>query len=123
MADSSLHFALGYGFGTALSIAPLLKRLKPPRRLSGAALRWIGISFGLGVFAIVPNLLRRTGVPEPVCSGAWTVVFFLHPLVDRLESGGRLIGQMGILSCFAAQYILLLAAIRLRIKAPDGVED
>ena len=91
MAHSTLHFAIG--------MAP-------------ACGRWLLLSFGLGVFADAPGLLKQLGAPETWFGGAWANLFLFYPLLNAMPVHGTLIGPLFIGLCFAAQYALLLAAIR-----------
>ena len=73
--------------------------------------RWLVLSYGMAFFAIVPGLLRFCGVPAPLYQGWWMNVFLFHPAIDRIETGGMLVGGFGITLCFGFQYGLLLCAL------------
>ena len=121
MAQSTLHFALGMIAGTAMSFPPLLRARLAGAKLSRHFTGWFLLAYGLGIYAIVPSLLRRAGVPDAVCDGWWMNLFLFHPLLDRLKDGGILLGEILVASGFILQYSLLLAAIsRCHRKAhPD----
>ena len=111
MAHSAMHFAIGLAVGTAAFLPSLVKAARRNGKRAPAFARWIGISWALALFAVVPNLLRGFGVPDAICSGWWMNVFLFHPLADRLKSGGMLIGELGIALLLTLQYVLLLAAL------------
>ena len=70
------------------------------------------VAYGLGVYAVVPNLLRRAGVPHDVCEGWYMNVFLLSSLLNRLVQGGTIYGPFVMGTLIAAQYAVLLLAIR-----------
>lgn len=113
-ADSTVHFALGMLTGMILFIHPVIRDKIAGRKLAPAFKTWLIMSYGIAVFAIIPNILRRIGVPDTICNGWWMNIFLLHPLINRLKHGGMLIGRIGIIACFTIQYILLLTAIQLQ---------
>ena len=83
--------------------------------LNGVFLLWFAASYGLGAYAAVPNLLRKLGCPEALCSHWLMNVFLLHPLLNRLRPGGMLIGELVIIAILTAQYGgMLLAILRAR---------
>ena len=132
MAHTALHFVVGLGLGTALA-APALGRafqnvaarhpgVRTP--LSPPLARLLAGSWGLGLFAIVPNILRALALPEWFCTGWWMNLFLLHPLIDRWVSGGIVIGGFLLVAALSSQYGLLLLAIHLTrrwISAPPAV--
>jgi len=113
MAHSVLHFAVGLAAGTALFAHRAVRRLRRGAPLAAPLGRALVLAYALGGWAIVPNLLRRLGVPESVCREPWMNVFFFHPALDRIKAGGVLIGELAVILCFAVQYTVLLAAILL----------
>ena len=112
MAHSTMHFAIGLAVGTAALLPSVVKAARRGDKLAPPFARWIGIALALAMFAVVPNLLRSSGVPDAICSGWWMNVFLFHPLADRLKQGGMLIGELGIALILTFQYVLLLAALR-----------
>jgi len=109
---STSHFAVGMVVGTAAA-TPLLWRQWRQRGSSATAIgRWLLWSYGLGLYAVVPNILLRCGLPDGLCRGPWMNVFLLHPLLDGMGTGGMYRGGAAIAVQFAAQYILMLLAIR-----------
>lgn len=122
MAHSLLHFTLGL-WAAMLVLLPRLpawERTGPRARAYG---RWLAGAYALALWAIIPNLLRRTGLPESFCSGPWMNLFMLHPIVDQLHPGGMLIGEAVFLAAVALQYLLLLRAIA-RVSLPrETIQD
>ena len=111
MAHTAMHFAIGLAVGTVALLPSLAKTARRGEKLAPAFARWIGLSWALGVLAIVPNVLRALGLPEAFCAGWWMNIFFLHPLADRLKSGGMLVGELAVAACLSLQYLLLLTAL------------
>lgn len=124
MAHSIFHFSVGLAIGTAGFLPGVIKALKSGTKVSPAVARWLILSYGLAAAAVVPNLLRRLGLPEPVVSGWWMNLFVFHPLIDRLKQGGMLFGEVIIAACFTLQYALILVmlgkTLRRKRILPDG---
>ena len=112
MTASTAHFALGMAVGSAVAVPLLWRQWQKRGRLSAALGRWLLWSYGLGLYAVVPGILLRCGLPGTFCRGAWMNVFLLHPLLDRTGAGGMYKGAALIGALFAAQYFLILLAIR-----------
>ncbi len=121
MAHTALHFAVGLGLGMALA-APALgravrdaatRRAGASARLSPPLARLLAMSWGLGLFAILPNILHALALPEWFCDGWWMNLFLLHPLLDRWVPGGTVIGGFLLVAALSSQYGLLLLAIGL----------
>jgi hypothetical protein len=115
VAHSAIHFALGVAAGTALSAPALSRAFARSRKLAMPVLRWLLFSYALGLWAVVPSLLRHAGIPESFCGGWWMNLFLFHPLLARYH-GGTVVASATLLACCAAQYALLLAAIRLQMR-------
>lgn len=106
MAHSAMHFGLGAVAGAVAGL-PLLRGALRKDTAKHAAI-WILTSYGVGALAVIPSLLSFLGVPEGATS-YWTMnVFVLHPLIDQLKSGGKLIGEVLIVSCFFFQYVIMM---------------
>jgi hypothetical protein len=134
MAHTALHLAVGLGLGMALA-APALGRAwrdaaahRPGAHtpLSRPLARLLAGSWGLGLFAIIPNVLRAMAMPEWFCSGWWMNLFLLHPLLDGWVSGGTVIGGFLLVAALSSQYGLLLLAIahtrrHRRLSAPSAM--
>ena len=123
MANPAYHLFAGTATG-ALVTAPLLYRAwRNGKNVSRPFRKWLLLSYAVGLFAAVPNILSLAGLPDGFCSGWWMNLFLFHPLIDRFEKGGMLIGITGITALFSMQYLLLLTAIarasRFR-KEPSG---
>ncbi len=106
MAHSAMHFGLGALAGASAGL-PLLRRALRKDTAKYSAI-WVLLTYGVGAFAVIPSLLSLLGVPEPA-TAYWTMNLFLfHPLIDRVKSGGKLIGEMLIVSCFLFQYAIMM---------------
>lgn len=117
MAHSAIHFSLGIVVGTAVALPPLATAWRKGEPLASHFLRWFLLSYGLGLFALVPAFLKAWGCSAGICQGWWMNLFLFHPLLGRLKSGGNAIGPAIIFCCCAFQYLLLLAAIRSRARS------
>jgi len=92
--------------------APRLKQAwTQGKDVAPTVLRWLAVSWSLGVWAIVPSLLRYAGVPEGFCNGRWMNLFLLHPLINQFGPHGTIIGAVVFVIGFTFQYALILAAI------------
>ncbi len=112
MLHSTIHYVVGLTVAAVWLGPPLRRAWQRPGPLAGPLLRFLLVSHALGIAAIAPNLLRRAG-----CSEAWTEhplmnVFLLAPLLNRLARGGAIAGPALLAAALAAQYLLLLAAVR-----------
>jgi len=116
MADASLHFAVGLALGMALESPRLRRAWQSVKPLAPTVLRWMGTSWGLALWAIIPSLLRYSGIPEGFCRGWLMNVFLLHPLINRWGPHATIIGAVALVSCIAFQYGTILACI-LRARA------
>ena len=110
-AHITLHFALGIATGTAIILPLLVRTLRLRRPLAPVCTRWIAWSYAIGVWAVMPSILRRLQIPETICSHPVMNIFLLHPLIDWLRPGGMLIGELGIVFFFALQYACLVGGI------------
>lgn len=116
MAHSTLHFSVGIVAGSAFALPGLLRAWIAGLPIARRFARWLLLSWALGVYAVIPGILRRSGVPEHVCDGWWMNVFLFHPLVHWLRPGAQTSGPLVLGACFAVQYALLLASIASRRK-------
>ncbi|MBT3294370.1 MAG: hypothetical protein HN919_17815 [Verrucomicrobia bacterium] len=112
MMHSTIHFSLGMLVGTALTCRPLLAAWKSGAHVAPLLRRWLVVAYGLGLYAIVPNLLRRAGIAHAVCEGWIMNIFLLSPMLNRLIQGGTISGPFIMSALVAAQYIILLQAVR-----------
>ena len=124
MASSAIHFSIGMAV-TGLAILPRLVRTWKQRgdKMAARLRSWLLLSYAVGLFAVVPNILRRAGMDEAICASAWMNVFLLHPLVDRVVSSGRSLGPVMVALIFAAQYGVLLAAAARASRMRAGHSD
>lgn len=111
MAHAALHFAAGLAVGMALQSPRLRTALTAGRNIAPTVMRWLGISWGLGLWAIIPSLLRYAGVPESFCGGWWMNLFLFHPLLNHYGPHATIIGAVAFVAGFGFQYAVILAAI------------
>lgn len=112
MAQSTLHFAFGMAIGSAWVFPGLWRRWKQALPMTTTIGRWLVLAYGLGLYASLPSLLRRfTGGAEWSTAG-WTNLFLFYPLIEKLDLPSIALGELCIAACSAAQYGLILLAIR-----------
>ena len=112
MADRAIHFGVGITLGLLIALPRLYRDLKSGNMLAPAFARLLAISCGVGLLAVVPNVLHRMGCSSAFCSGWWMNIFVAHHLIGQLRpGGGALIGQVLIVLCFSSQYALMFAAL------------
>lgn len=114
MAHAAFHFAAGLVVGMALQAPATRRAWKENRPLAPAMRRWLVTSWGTGLWAIIPSLLRYAGMPESFCNGWWMNLFLLHPLINRWSHHATIIGGSGLVACLVLQYIVILAAIKYK---------
>jgi hypothetical protein len=116
VAHPLFHFGIGLAVGTAAILPSIAGKIRSGDRMAP----WLGkrliTAYALGVFAVVPGLLHLAGLPGFICNGWWMNVFIFYHLMNKLKPGGMLGGEVLAVSCFALQYVLLLAALRTRLK-------
>lgn len=112
MAHAALHFAAGLAIGMAAQAPRLLQTAREKKNLAPAVLRWLVVSWGTGVWAIIPSLLRYAGLPQGFCSGWWMNLFLFHPLINRFGPHGAIIGSVAFVAGFVLQYTVILVALR-----------
>lgn len=112
MMHSTLHFALGMLVGSGLSCQSIRRALKQNAPLAAPLRRWLFLAYGLGVLAIVPNLLRRAGVPHDICEAWFMNIFLLSPLLNHFVQGATIYGPFFMSLLVASFYAMLLLAVR-----------
>ena len=112
MAHSTLHFAIGLTIGTLYMLVTSAGRLVNQEPASRHLRNCLMLTLSLAIWGIVPNICRRLGLPEDFCAGWWMNLFMLHPVLDKVKTGGQLFGAAWTALCFGFYYVVLLAAIR-----------
>jgi hypothetical protein len=122
MANAALHFAAGLALGMALQSPVIRRAWSQGPSLTRALVRGMALSWGLGLWAIIPSLLHHAGFPESFTGGWWMNLFLLHPLINRWGPHATIIGGAALVGCFAIQYAAILGAILnvRKLKAPLG---
>lgn len=118
MIHVTVHFALGMAVGMVLSAPRLARAWRGGCPVARHAARMLAWAYGIGLFAVVPNVLLNLGLPPAVCSGWWMNLFMLHPLIDQLGHGAAVTGQAACGLLFAAQYALLVLAVHRAAPRP-----
>ena len=109
MAHVNVHLALGIAAGTAGTMIPVARAWLAGRPLARPVTVMIGMSYALGLWAILPNILTKVGVR--VAGAAWADIFVLHTSVDRALRGGLLVGEVAIAAAFVFHYAVIMAAL------------
>jgi hypothetical protein len=111
MTHSAVHFALGVVVATSFFAPGILHALRRQQKLAPLLRRWLLSSYAVGLWAVVPAILRHVGLPEAACSGWWMNIFLFHPLLSHLHLGGVIIGGFCLALVLALQYGTLLLAL------------
>lgn len=112
MAHPNLHAALGFVIGSAITVLPVAYawwRHRPMGRPVGVMLL---LTYGLGVLAIVPNLLVEIGAFATLEAVPLRDVFVLHRWLDQRASAGLLIGEVILFAHFVMHYAIAWLALR-----------
>lgn len=97
--------------GTVALLPGFVARWKRGAKLAGFMAKWIMTAYLLGFIAVIPGILGNIGLPDSFTRGWWMNGFVLHPIINRLVSGGLLLGEVIVAICSGMLYILTLAAI------------
>lgn len=116
MAHTALHFAAGLAIGMAIQSPVVREAWNRGRGLAPAVMRGLVVSWGLGLWAVVPSLMNYLGVPHAICTGWWMNLFLFHPLINRWGPHATILGAAALTAGFIAQYAMILAAL-LRIRS------
>jgi hypothetical protein len=111
MTDLAVHVSAGLCAGIAWGLcaaARMRARDAAWTRMTGTVLLAAGASM---LWALGPALLRRLDVPETVCTGNWTNVFWGHAWIQHQVEGGRLIGMAILITGFAMLYTALVSLL------------
>lgn len=117
MAHAALHFTAGMIVGMAALTPALRRNWQAGRKLAPAVMHWLLASWGTGLWAIIPSLLRYAGLPESCSGGWWMNLFILHPLINQHGPHATIIGAACLAVTFVLQYTVIVAAI-LRARSP-----
>lgn len=112
MAQSTLHLSFGMLLGTLFSLPPFWRAWQRGLPVARTVLRWILLSYALGIYAVLPAIVRRFSSNPDIGSSIGWNVFLFFPLVDRLPLPSILVGELAVGSIFALQYAVMLLAIR-----------
>lgn len=105
-----MHFGIGMVLGTTAGLPFLLHGGK--QKASASSAKWLITAYITALAAVFPSLLGFLGVPESI-TGSWPMnLFLLHPFIDHLKSGGKLIGEVLVVSCFCLQYAIMMFLLR-----------
>lgn len=111
MTHSAIHFALGAAVAAAAWLPAVARNWRAGAPLAEPTGRWLLATYALGLWALLPALLRHAGLPAAWCDGWWMNVFLLHPLLSGLHLGGALVGAAALGAVLLAQYGVVLLAL------------
>ncbi|HAS81369.1 MAG TPA: hypothetical protein DCS43_01505 [Verrucomicrobia bacterium] len=111
MAQSTLHLSAGMLLGTLLAVPRVWRAWQAGKAVSPAIARWCLLSYGLGLYALLPSIIRRLAAAPGLADGpAWNL-FLFYPLIQRLDLPSIALGELTTASLFALQYATILIAI------------
>ena len=111
MAHTALHFSLGVTIASTLMLPAVARAWRSGAPVARSIARWLVAAYALGIYAVIPSLLGWVGLPAACCRGWWMNAFLLHPLLNRLVTGGMIAAGAAIIVCVAVPYGVLLAAV------------
>ena len=112
MAQSTLHFSIGMALGTAFALPQLARAWKTGKKLaSGFGCLFI-YSYGLGLYATIPSILRHIETTESLTKEWWMNIFLFYPLIEKIDGPSIVLGELLIALLFGLHYIMLLLAIK-----------
>jgi hypothetical protein len=109
MAHVNLHLAAGLASGLAIGLVPVVRAWIADKPLARPIGWMIAITCAMGIWAIVPNLAGKAGIP--IAGRRLADVFVLHTFLDRRTDGGLLVGELVIAGTMVAQYVVVIAAL------------
>ena len=120
MAHANLHMAAGMALGTALTMYPVARAWVTRAPLARPVGRMLLAAYGLGIWALIPNLISAAGGPASIHHAFWSNIFLGHALIDRRKDGGLLIGELVMVAVLFFQFSVLLLALRRTPRARDA---
>lgn len=115
MAHAALNLGVGILAGTVWGWGRARQKGQAPSRALGALLLR---AYGLGLWALIPSLLRCIGLSVRVTGHPLMNLFFLHPILDRWQKSDTAVAALLLTGLFALHYVILVRAV-LKIS-PSG---
>ena len=117
-----IHFTSGLVLATLLYTPFIVRRIILGENTAKLIKQMIIRSYLLGIFAMAPNILKILGVPPAVYTHPLMNIFLLHPLMESSLKvhGGILIGEVLFVCSSAAQYFLILFALKIRSSSVNN---
>ncbi len=112
MAQSTLHFSFGMILGTLAALPPVWRAWRQGRPVARLVGRWCLFSYVLGLYAVLPAIIRRLADDPQLGSGHWWNLFLFYPLFDHLQLPSIAGGEMASAALFMLQYAVIVLAIR-----------
>lgn len=112
MAQSTLHFSIGMALGTVLALPQLARAWKTGKKLATLFGRLFIYSYGLGLYATIPSILRHIETTESLTKEWWMNIFLFYPLIEKIDGPSIVLGELLIALLFGLHYIMLLLAIK-----------
>ncbi len=115
MAHANLHMAAGMAVATAVTAWPVVRAWWQRRPMAKPVARLLLASYGLGLWALMPNLVTSAGGSPAIHRAPWANIFLAHAWIDQRNDGGLLVGELLMVALFALHYaVLVLALARAR---------
>ena len=111
MAHANLHMAAGMAVATAVTAWPVVKAWWSEAAMARPVARMLLASYGLGLWALVPNLATSAGLSPSIHHAGWANIFLGHAWIDRRNDGGLLVGELVMVAVLVFHYAVLMAAI------------
>ena len=125
MAHPTLHIATGTAIGSIALLPFLANRWRSAGKLAQPIGVWLSVSWVLGCFACIPEVLSYVGLPPSFTDGWWMNIFVFNPLLDRIEPEGMLKGELSLVFLLGLQFTVIAAAIyrtdKIRKEAGQSV--
>ncbi len=112
MAQSTLHFSFGMIVGTLTALPSVWRAWRQDRPVARMVGRWCLLSYALGLYAVLPAIIRRLTDDPEIGSGPWWNLFLLYPLLDRLQLPSIVGGELAVTALFMLQYSVIVLAIQ-----------
>lgn len=122
MAHANLHMAAGMAAATAVMVWPVVRAWRGEAALARPVARMLLASYGLGLWALVPNLVTSAGFSPSIHNAWWANIFLGHALIDRRNDGGLLVGELVMVAVLVFHYVVLMAAIARARRRRDTAD-
>lgn len=102
--------------GTLVALPPVWRAWRQGRPVAHRIARWCLLSYALGLYAVLPAIIRRLADDPQIGSGPWWNLFLFYPLFDHLQLPSIAGGELAIAALFGLQYSVIVLAIRQKLS-------